>query len=296
LTLGADEASVKNLSVSLGGSTWRGSLSLPRQCAAAAVCPLHFDLHADTIAADDLSQVFGAHPRNRPWYRFLADAPDSRTPFLLALHGSGRVSANKVVIHKLVASRVSANVNLDAGVLQIADLRGEVLGGKHAGDYKADFTGTTPAYGGRGSLQGVVLTQLAQTMQDGWITGAANATYEMSASGLTAAELASSVTASFQVEAFAGTLPHIVLGAGSAPLRMRSFTGRLLLRDRKVEVQDGKLDSADGAYEVTGTASMSAWDIHLIHAGSHGFNITGSLTEPRVAESGASQTQAALKP
>ena len=89
-------------------------------------------------------------------------------------------------------------------------------------------------------------------MQDDWITGTGSATYEASASGLTAADLSATAKATLQVEVFAGTLPHIALASG-APLHMRYFSGRLTLSDRHIEIQDGKLDSPEGVYQVSGT-------------------------------------------
>ena len=297
LVLAPDEAAVKNLTASVAGTTWHGSLELPRQCNGAVHCPVHFDLNADTIATDEISKLLNPHPRNRPWYRILSTAPDSQIPpYLLTLRASGQISASRVAVHKLQASRVSANVDLENGVVQLSGLRGDVLGGKHVGDWKVDFTGKVPEYSGSGSWQRIALGQLAQTMQDEWITGTGSATYQASASGLTSAELVSSAKASLQIEGLAGTLPHIVL-AGGGPLHMHSFTGRLLLSDSEFEIQEGKLDCADGIYEVSGTASLTrTLDLNLTHTGTRGFSITGSLMEPRVAESGTSLTRAALKP
>jgi hypothetical protein len=92
-------------------------------------------------------------------------------------------------------------------------------------------------------------------------------------------------------------LPHIVLLGGAAPLRIRSFIGRLLLRDAKFEIQEGKLDTADGVYQVSGTASLGrVLNLNLMRAGARSFSITGPLTEPRVSEANTPETRAALKP
>lgn len=302
VVLSPDGVQVKNLTASLAGTVWRGSLELPRGCAGAGTCPIGFDLHADTVATDALSQLLTPNSGSRPWYRFLSGAAESRSPYLLTALAHGRIAANRVMVHKLAASHVTANLDVANGVVQLSELRGEVLGGKHVGDWMADFTGKTPAYSGSGSLQRIALAQLAEAMQDSWITGTATATYKASASGSTAAELVSSTKASMQVEAFAGMLPHIVLATGTlaastAALRMHSFAGRLELRDRKIEVQDGKLETADGVYQVSGTAALTrTLDLNFMRDDGHGFNITGSLTEPKVAEAGNPLTRAALKP
>jgi len=292
----ADEVEVENIVASVAGTGWRGSVVLPQRCVSPGPCAIHFDLHADTIATDTLSELLDPHPHTRPWYRFLSSAPRAGTPYLLTLRAAGQLVANQVAIHNLVAKRVSANVDLEDGKLRLSNLQGEVLGGQHTGEWKADFTAKPAAYSGSGSLQGVALGQLAQAMHDDWITGTATATYQATAAGLSAAELISSANATLQVETLDGTLPHIAL-ASTGPLHMRSFAGRLLLQDGKFEVQEGELDTPEGIYQVSGTASLGRiLNLKLVRAGAHGFNITGPLTDPHVAEAGAPDTRAALKP
>ena len=78
---------------------------------------------------------------------------------------------------------------------------------------------------------------------------------------------------------------------------MHHFSGRLLLRNSKFQIDAGKLDTPEGIYQVSGTASLSrTLDIKLLRQTAHGFSITGSITEPRVAVVSTSDTQAALKP
>ena len=297
LLLAPDKIIASKVTASVATSTWRGSFELPRQCGVPRPCPVRFDLHADAISTDALSEWFDPHPRNRPWYRFLSAAPESRNPYLLTLAADGRLTADRVALHKLAASRVSANVELRNGVLQLTDVQGDVLGGKHLGIWKADFRAKPPAYSGSGTLERIALGQLAQSMHDGWITGIGTATYQAAADGLTAGELMSSASAALKFEASGGMLPHIVLSSGAAPLRMRYFIGRLLLRDAKFEIQEGKLDTPDGVYQVSGTASLGrVLNLNLMRAGARSFSITGPLTEPRVTEANTPETRAALKP
>jgi hypothetical protein len=297
LLLAPDEVSVRNLTASLAGSTWHGSLILPRQCAGPGACPVRFDLHVDEIATDELSQLLSPSPRARPWYGFLSSSPHTGIPYLAGLRASGQLSANRVTIHKLVVNQVWANVDLENGKLRLSDLRGEVLGGRHTGEWKADYTAKVPEYSGSGTLDRVALGQLSDLMHDGWITGTTTTTYRATASGWTTAELLSSANASLQVEAHDGLLPHITLAGGAGPLHIHHFAGRLLLRDRKFEVQEGKLETAGGIYQVSGTVSLGrALDLKLAHGSTHGFSITGTLTEPRVAIATTPETQAALKP
>ena len=288
---------VQNFSASLSGSRWRGSLLLPRHCALPDGCPVGFDLHANQIDTDELNQWLNPHPRKQPWYRFLSTSARTAAPYLLTLRAAGKLNVDRLAIQNLVATRVSARVELERGRLHLSDLRGDLLGGKHLGDWQADFTVKPPEYGGSGTLQGIDLQQLAQAMHDGWVTGSAMASYRASTSGVDGAELISSAKANLKVEVRDGLLPHIVLAEGNEPLHIRRLVANLVLRDGRFEIQQGKLETPGGIYQLSGTASLTrTLDLTLVRAGAPGFNIIGPLTEPRVAPVKAQETQAALKP
>ncbi len=296
LLLTPDQTSVQNLTASIADTSWRGSLVLPRNCIAPNSCPLRFDLHADEIATDRLNQLINPRVRPQPWYRFLS-SPSAGVPYLLVVHAAGKLTANRVVLHKLIANRVSANVELNKGKLQLSDLRGDVLGGRHTGEWEADFTAKPPQYSGSGTLERIALSQLSESMNDDWITGSATASYRAKTSGLDAAELFASATSTVIVEARDGLLQHIALGEGAAPLQMHRLTTRVSLQDGKFEIQEGKLETAAGAYQISGTASLTrVVNLKLTHEGAPGFNITGTLMEPHVSPILAPETRAELKP
>jgi hypothetical protein len=296
LGLRPGQIDVQNLRASIADTSWRGSLVLPRMCPAPDSCPVRFDLRADEIATDRLNQLFNPHVREKPWYRFLSP-PATGVPYLLTIHAIGKVAANRVVLHKLAGKRFSANVELNKGKLQLSDLRGDVVGGKHIGEWEADFTAKPPVYGGRGTLERIALQQLSEIMDDNWITGSATATYRVKASGLDAAELFASATGTLKVDARDGLLRHVALGEGIGPLQMHRLAAHVWLRDGRFEIQQGVLETPAGSYEVSGTASLTrVLDLKLTHEGVPGFNITGTLTQPRVSPILAPATQAALKP
>jgi hypothetical protein len=297
LVLTQENVQVQNLSASLGRSAWHGSLLLPRHCASPDGCSLSFDLHADEIAIDELNQLLNPHPRKQPWYRFLSTSAQPATPYLLSLRAAGKLSVDRVTVQKLIGTRVSAQVALTDGHLGLSNLHGDLLGGKHTGEWQADFAVKPPEYSGSGTLQHVDLRQLAEAMHDGWVTGTAMTTYRASASGVDATQLLSSAKANLRIEIHDGVLPHIALAEGNEPLRIHRLVGNFVLRDGRFEIQQGKLETAGGIYQLSGTASLTrTLDLKLVRDGAPGFNITGPLTEPRVAQVKAQETQAALKP
>jgi len=134
-------------------------------------------------------------------------------------------------------------------------------------------------------------------MHDAWITGTASVQYRASTLGWTKADLLSHADAGFQIEARESSLPHLTLAGESSPLRVNRFTGQLLLRAGKFEIEPGKLQTPGGIYQVSGTASLSrVLDIKLAREGARGFNVTGTLNQPHVTLSATPETQAALKP
>jgi autotransporter translocation and assembly factor TamB len=137
-------------------------------------------------------------------------------------------------------------------------------------------------------------------MRDDWVSGKADATYNATASGSSAAELFSSATAVIKLEARDGSMPHIVLNGFSRPLQLRRFDGNLVLSHKELDFDESKLDSPDGTYEVTGTASLGrALHLRLLRRGTDGadaFNISGTLATPLVSASRVPETQVALKP
>ena len=179
----------------------------------------------------------------------------------------------------------------------LSSLRGEVLGGRHTGKWSADFNTSPPGYSGDGTLERVSLEQLAEAMHDGWITGTANAEYRANTLGWGKTELLSGITATVQVEAQEASLPHLSLAGETSPLQVTRFVGRLHLQDGKFDFEKGKLQTPASIYQLSGTASLSrALDLKLTREGAHGFNITGTLTEPHVVMNTTPDTQAALKP
>lgn len=294
VTLRPDDAIAQNVTASLGQSTWHGSLSLPRHCEQWSNCPIQFEFQTKELSGAQIAGLFISETR-RPWYRFLS-SPDSNNSFLANLNATGTLSAAKLSIHQVNAAQISAEVTWKDRRLQLTDLRGSVLGGNHSGEWSADFSSDTPQYSGRGTLQHTVLGQLAQAMRDGWVTGTASVTYQINASGTNAADFLSSLRGKMDVDAHETSLPHIVLAANAEPIFAKRFTGKILFRGNRLDIQEGKLETGGSIYQISGTALKGrGLNLRMLKDDIHGFTITGPLATPRVTPVGAPETQAQLK-
>jgi hypothetical protein len=302
LRLTHDEARVEKLSLQAANTSWTGAVALPRGCGTPGACLVRFNLNTDEMGLSDLYQWLGPQPSQRRWYQLLASAEPTTPPFLERLHATGKVNAGHLRIRDLVADRVSASLELDHGKLKVPDLRADLLGGKYHGAWRMDFTRESPAYEGTGTLTGISLQQTADAMHDAWISGTADGTYQLKASGGDSAAFWQSAEGELQFDLRDGVLPHISLPGEEGPLQITSWRGRARLRDGKIEVDNGKLVGLAGAYEVSGTASLGrVLDLKLtreaeMKAAELVYSITGTVAEPRIELTPAPETQAQLKP
>lgn len=297
LLLSDSAVQVQKLTASAAESHWSGSISLPRQCASLTTCPVTFDLRADHIVADQLWDWFSPSARKRPWYRFLSPAAQEGASLLGILRARGNLSADRMVMAGVTANHVSSAVDLQDGELRLSSLQADLLGGKHRGDWELNLHSSPPSFSGTGAFERISLEQVAEAMHDGWITGRASATYRFASSGSNASELLESATGTLEFDAREGQFPHIMLTAGNPPLYVRRFSGRLRLHNGSFLVEQGKLETLAGIYQVSGTASLGhKLDVVLARNGAQGFNVTGTLAAPRILPASTHETRAALKP
>ena len=280
----ADSVHVEKLNAKAANSTWAGSLEMARGCGNPPQCEIHFNLKANQVALGDLSAWVSPGEKDRPWYRMLQ--ANAATPsFFATLHASGRIAADRLQIHGLGATHVSASLALARGDLKIADLRADVFGGKYTGEWETDFSRKPALSISRGNWRGVSLADIAQMMKDSWISGAASGGYQLKAKGSSEAEFWQSAECSLHFEARNGDLPHISL-EDPEPLTFTDFSGLALLRAREIEVKDAKLDTPSGAFQVTGVTSPAReLQFKLLPAagGNEGFSIRGTLSAPHVS-------------
>lgn len=305
LQLEADEVRMEDMNAETAGAHWRGWVALPRGCGTPGACVAHFNLSVDEVAVGDLREWLRSHPDERHWYQMLSREQPGVTPLLRSLRATGKLSVAGLRIRDVMAKQVSASVEIDRGKVKATDVSANIFGGKHRGDWQADLTAPAPVYAGTGTLTGISLEQLASAMHDPWIAGTATASYQLKASGATAAEFWQSLKGGVHFDLRNGILPRVSLGQNDPPLQITRWQGYVGLQGRKFEIEKGELISPAGVYEVSGTASFArTLDIKIAGgataksagAGSTVYSITGTVAEPQVTLTSGAETQARLKP
>ncbi|MGA3347398.1 MAG: AsmA family protein [Candidatus Sulfotelmatobacter sp.] len=305
LKLLPSEARVEKLTARAADAQWTGSVALPRGCGTPGACVVRFNLNTDEIGMGGLYQYFGPLTDERRWYEVLTPAQPGTSSFLENLRASGNISAGRLLIHNLTMNHVSAALDLDHEKLKISNLRFDFLGGKHRGDWQADFTGAPPAYSGSGTLGNVSLDQTGNAMHDAWASGKANGTYQITAHGNGSAAFWQSAAGELHFELKDGTLPRISLASDGTPLQIVHWKDVAHLHNEKIELEKGEIVSFAETYEISGAATLGQiLDFKLISlapeksagTGALVYSITGTMADPRVALAPAPETQARLKP
>jgi uncharacterized protein involved in outer membrane biogenesis len=297
LHLAPDAAAIYDLAGSFAGThlSFTGSMQVPRACPQNS-CPIAFQLRADRLSTDELNRVLNPRAQKRPWYDILRAAP--QPSMLPKLNAVGSITAARLEMKTLVAKRATGNVLLEGGVLTVSNLRAEVLGGWTTGEFRADFTGAQPAYSLSGSLQQGSMAAVAALMRDEWATGKANATYRITASGWDAKQIRASAAGAVNFDWRDGRLAHVALSGLSGPLQIRQFRGEVAIEGGQISFRPSKMETPGGIYVVSGTASLDRkLGLRLMRGKSEGFEITGTVEEPKVAPATLPTTQAAaMKP
>jgi hypothetical protein len=294
-----DAVRVDKFSAKAAETSWTGSLEMPRGCGTPGACEVHFNLKANQIGLNEAGEWVSPRPKDRPWYRMLESSAQAGTPFLESVRASGHVTADRLLAKQFEMTHVSANVRLDRGKLQVSELRADFLGGQNRGEWRADFGAKPAVCSGNGSLSGISLDRLANTMKDPWIAGTASGSYELK--GTCPADFWTSAEGTLQFDIADGSLPHVSLVEDAGSLKIARFSGKAHLRAGTLEIKDAKLDSTSGKFLVSGTASLKReLDMKLakIPAGAPavGYTITGTVAEPKVIPLAGAETQARLKP
>lgn len=297
MQLSPEAVRVVRLNAKAAATSWTGWVELPRGCGSPDGCPIHFSLNTGRVAIRDLKEWLGSHAGKRPWYRVLTLEADAHPAWWSAMHAGGHVTADRVQVHGIDATHVSANVSLEDGRLRLTGLAADVLQGKHRGEWDVDFRNVPALCTGSGNLSGISLAAIASAMKDGWVAGTATARYDLK--GPCAGDFWRSADGKLHVEVSNGIFPHVLLQDGTEQLRASEIIGDARLHDAAIEISHTHFVSPDGTYDLSGTVSMTReLNLKLARTSSSpanpGYTIVGTIQAPRVAPLSRTE-QATLK-
>ena len=296
LKVDPETVSLEKIAAQTGDTHWRGAVRAPRRCASEG-CVFQFDLGADELSSSGLAEWFTPRPTKQPWYRILTSSEQQGKSPLLAIRARGRLRINRLRLKKVDASHVVAQVDLDRGRIALMGLRGEVLQGTHQGEWVIDVSALPPQYQARGQLQSVSMAQASAAMNDAWAAGTADGKFDLTTSGANFSDLLAHAEGDLQFTVRNGTFPHIELPDAAKPFSLHLFAGNLKIKSGTWKLSTGKLESPDGIYQVSGTASPgNGLNLILTRGGEQSWNITGTLLKPSVAHATRTEARTVVKP
>ena len=285
VSLTPDTFKLDKLAAVSDGIHWTGSLSRPRTCSipasGPATCSTQVDLHADEISTDKLSLLLNPNIHKQPWYRILTGSPQQTGAALRALDAQGTLQVDHLVADGVEATGVATELQLQDGHLHLAELRGSTLGGRHIGDWQADFTKDPPEYTITGIVENFSLPQLGKMMRSNWIAGTGRGSYALTFSGWSPAELPAASRGTFTIDAQNGSL--IRFGPAASTLKFNHLEATLTTGKSLAVISQGKLENAQELYDISGVASFAhKLDLRFRKRNGRGFAVTGTLEEPHV--------------
>lgn len=296
LAIEADAVHIKDVEAQVGETSWRGSLVVPRPCAAPESCRFQFHLHSPQVSAVALNRLLNPFAAKRPWYRILGLASASNS-FFVRTSATGSIAIDKLILGSMVCTRFSSDVELGKSKVLLTNLRGSLLGGQTLASWKADFSARPPAYSGTGSFDGISLFLISDLMHSQWIDGSGSASYSFKTAGWNVQELLNEADLKADFTVKDGVFPHVVLTDGAEPLSASVFSGQLALQRGNFSLDNTELVSAGGVFNLSGTASLAGdLNLKMTSENSTGYNLSGTLDQTRVSTITSSPTQAALKP
>lgn len=289
-----DTVSLESLSATIGKTHWSGTVKVPRHCGEA--CVVQFDLGADRLSSAEIFEWFMSRATKRPWYRILGSDAQKKSA-LLALQANGKVRIGRLTLNKIDCAQVAAQVAIDGGKITLSNLRAQLLDGAHTGHWVIDAGKQPLQYRGSGALQHVSLTQLSAAMGDSWVTGTADAKFEMNSFGATFSELLANADGELKFAMQNGAFAHLELPEPAKPFPVHLFAGRMAMKSGVWTLTAGRIESHDGIYQISGTASPgSGLNLVLKRADEQSWNVTGTLLKPRLVRAPGTEARSVIQP
>ena len=294
MTLAPDAVSMQKISAQTGSTHWNGSITAPRPCLA-PTCVFQFDLAADQLSTGDFVDWFAPRAAKRPWYRLLISTDQSGISPLLTVQARGSLRIGHLQLKQVLASQVATQMELDRGKIRLTNLRAQLLQGTHQGNWAIYVSTQPPTYQAAGTLQNISLAQVGALWNDARVSGTADAKFNWTGTGNSFADLLDHTIGKFQFIMKNGSLMHLDATGSARPFAVHRFTGDLQLEKGNWELSAGKLESRDGIYQVSGTASSdSRLKFLLTRSDEQSWSLTGTLAEPRLERINGTEGEAKI--
>ncbi|HLJ28027.1 MAG TPA: AsmA family protein [Candidatus Angelobacter sp.] len=259
-----------------------GSISNPVNCLSEAPCPLQFDLHADSLATQDVAGLLGVSQSG--WRLPFISTPENLPDF----RASGTLSVASFRAGGLPVEEFIAHLEVGEHALLLDHINASIADGSMQGDWRIDWSTSPARYSGTGAITGVSpehlpLPDSASSLLASWISGKTSLKYSLDLSGTNERELLANAQGHAEFTLANGVSRALTLDA-ARPTRFQNLQGKCEINHAVLELLESKFKAENRIYEISGTISLADKQAKLkVSNNATHWDITGTLENPNVA-------------
>jgi hypothetical protein len=258
-----------------------GSVTAQLNCPQGSVCPLQFNLQAESLNTQDVADLLGIGQAGwkLPFMSAVNQVPDIRAV--------GGLSVAHLVVDRIPLEKFIAHLEIGDHTLAVDRATAKLADGSLQADWSVDWKNAPARYKSTGTMTGVSLERFplspsASSILASWIAGKARLNYSLEFVGLTMEEMLLSARGSAEFTVPSGVSQALTLE--SRPTRFQALQGRCEFKNRVLELPESKFKAENRIYDVSGTVSLADNQAKLkVNNHVTQWEITGELQKPKVA-------------
>jgi uncharacterized protein involved in outer membrane biogenesis len=265
------------------GLVLHGRITAQHNCSDRLLCNFQFALQTPELDSTSLARLLtSSQTISLPFLSFRRSTPD----WLLSIAGTGTLSAAHLRIKDLEAKNVSAQLVLAPNRTELKQIEADLLGGHQVGEWTVDFASDKPFLIGTGTIEHLNMQLLSTALKETWGSGVLDAEYRLTLNGKTSVDLINTAAGS---TSFAWHNGKLVSKSNTQDvLAFTEWSGRLMLRDGVIHLEDNHVRSASGIQRVSGTVKLTREsDLQFDSGRGAGFTLQGPLDSPNITETPA---------
>lgn len=274
------EVAWKKAALRYRGTSVEGSAEFRSACSQPAGCAARFALTVDALRAAAIETDLAGQPKGflgQILTNALGEGKSAPWPPM-----EGTITAGSLELGRMTAQGVTASVAVEGKKVTLQSVDGSALGGKVHASGTMDASSGTPQWALHVQLRGAAMREAGKVFGETWGAGTADADAQLTMSGYSTADLASSARGQFHCTWQNGGLPGVSRVSQPALQHFARWTGTGTIADETLTLTDGGVVQGAHTNAVRGTIGFDR-ALNLTMETRHGpVRIGGSLARPAV--------------
>jgi hypothetical protein len=269
-----------------------GNFTGSRNCEDRLLCDVTFSLQSEDVNTTALRQLLSI--RSSIPLPFFNSGRQFEAGWLLDVPIAGMVKIGHLAVRGFHAENVTAELHIADRKISVRQWTGNILDGKHQGEWTFDFSHNRPEITGAGSVLGARIDQLEAALGKQIGTGLVDLHYQLAMTGSTPDQLASSANGSGTFTWTKGQIETLNSGEPSLnPVSFVQWSGHFVVAKQHIALENTKMTSGSRVHQVAGNILFTReWDLKFIGENEVGAVTTSAIPRPAIASESAKVVQA----